>query len=600
MKLKKGVNVFFIAFLLLFSINFLIAQDSSGTQTGTQTAAEIQIEKGYSCLAEKLGTNCGGTSNIAQTSFNLLAIAYDSSLKNACKSKLNQKKKTNCWGESDTSSCDVKSTALATIALSYIQENIDDSLGYLLEKKLSETGLTWFIQIDSTKSTNCDINGETITIAENKKISGNPPSGLKKAFNDYWFEVEDKDKEYVISCEEDFTSALSYKKSGSNIYHLSSDTKSAAGFDSLTEKIESYCLSNSNTCNYEDTLWGALALAKSGKDISQFLPYLLSMDKEAENKKYIPSAFLYFLIGGEYESELRGLQKSSGYWDESRNKFYDTSLALLALQNLDITEVDKAKRTLLRDQKNNGCWQSDTAFILHAAWPKVPSISAGAGISNCVDFNYNCVSISKCDLSTTLDNYYCPSSIEVCCSVRPIEETCSEKKGTECSSNQQCDGDTVSSSDTNYCCLGSCIEEINECEEASYECKSSCSDNQIEKSGYNDFCDLDVCCAPKPKKEGIGMGIIILLVILIILVILAIIFRNQLKTWLFRFKSGVKTSKSKPSGRPPRPGFPIGRIPQRRMPQRVPPRRPARGPARGHAKDSEFEETMKKLKDMTK
>ena len=41
MKLKKGVNVFFIAFLLLFSINFLIAQDSSGTQTGTQFSYEI-------------------------------------------------------------------------------------------------------------------------------------------------------------------------------------------------------------------------------------------------------------------------------------------------------------------------------------------------------------------------------------------------------------------------------------------------------------------------------------------------------------------------------------------------------------------------------
>ena len=48
---------------------------------------------------------------------------------------LNQKKKTNCWGETDTSPCDVKSTALATIALGYIQENTDDSVNYLLEKK---------------------------------------------------------------------------------------------------------------------------------------------------------------------------------------------------------------------------------------------------------------------------------------------------------------------------------------------------------------------------------------------------------------------------------------------------------------------------------
>jgi hypothetical protein len=592
MKLKKGVNVFFLAFILLFSINFVFAQNETTTPTG--------IDKGYSCLIEKLGDNCEGTSSTKQASFNLLAIAYDSSQQNTCKTTLNQKKKTNCWGETDTSPCDVKSTALATIALSYIQENTDDSVNYLLEKRFSETGLIWFLQIDSTNRTECDINGETIIIEEHKKLSGNPPSGLKKAYDDNWLEIEDESKEYIISCIDDFTTSLSYQKPGSNIYHILSDTNTAAGFDSITEKVESYCLSSSSTCNYEDTLWGALALAKSGKDISSLLPYLLSMSEDGENKKYIPSAFLYSLTADdEYEAELRGLQKSSGYWDESQNKFYDTALSLLALQNLDITEVDKAKRTLLKDQKENGCWQSDTAFILHAAWPKSPSISAGSGLSRCEDFNYNCVGLGQCDSSSTLDNYYCSSSLEVCCSVKPIEESCFEKEGAECTLNQICDGDTVSASDTNSCCLGSCIEDVNECLEATFNCRDSCSDSEIEKSGYNDFCDLQVCCGPKPKKEGGGMLIIVLLIILIILVILAIVFRKQLKTWLFRFRSKVKTSKAKPPGRPPQIGFPVGRAPPRRVPRRGPPgRTPRRGPPK--SRDSDFDETMKKLRDMTK
>ena len=108
----------------------------------------------------------------------------------------------------------------------------------------------------------------------------------------------------------------------------------------------------------------------------------------------------------------------------------------------------------------------------------------------------------------------------------------------------------------------------------------------------------------KEKTPLLYLGLF-LLVPLIILVILAIIFREQVKIWFFRFKSKLSFGKgSRPlSGRPSMP--PPSSMPmfQRQMQilpiQNMPMRRPAPAPAR-RQEDSVFEETMKKLKDMSK
>ncbi len=600
MKLKKGVYVFVILFILTIT-PFIIAEQHEPALT--------EVDKAYACLEDKLADNCAGTKSTKQASFNLLAASYSSSLQSDCKSTLNGLKKNNCWGETDTGTCNIKSTALATLALKQIEENVDDQVSYLLDKKISGTGLTWYLEIDSNNRTDCTINGQTITIEENKKISGSlsAGSGLKKAYNDYWFEITNTEQNYTISCNKDFITALIYQKpgssTGSNIFHISSETQSASEFDSVTERVDSYCLSTSNVCDYEGTLWAAIALAKAGESVDPLIPYLTSMADEADNINLLPSAFLYILTAqDDYYSELISLQNTNSYWHKNKNtKFYDTALALLALQNINSNEVERSKRYLLSIQKDDGCWQSDTAFILHAAWPKNPAISTGTGVSYCEDFNNYCVSIGNCDLTNKLDNFYCPSSAEVCCSVQVQEPTCSEKQGTICDLNQECSVGLVIASDTPSCCTGDCtaISTTNECENAGFFCRPSCSDSQEEKAGYSNSCSFgDVCCATKPAKSS-SLLLIISLIILIILVILAIIFRNQLKVWIFKRKSGYKAKKE--SGGPGRPGAPG---PLLQMPgQFRPPRRPMPGrrpaPA-SHPKDRDFEETMKKLRDMGK
>ena len=76
-----------------------------------------------------------------------------------------------CWGETDTGNCNIKSTALATLALTHIQDDVEDYENWLLSKRIKDTGLTWFLEIDSNNQTECDINGVKITIEGNKKIA---------------------------------------------------------------------------------------------------------------------------------------------------------------------------------------------------------------------------------------------------------------------------------------------------------------------------------------------------------------------------------------------------------------------------------------------
>lgn len=593
MKSKKGVYILFIIILLL-GIVAIHAQQ------------EVQVDKAYACLEGELATNCGETKSTKQNAFNLLAIGYNTNLQSACVSALKQKVNDACWGETEGASCNIKSTALAILALDHVGENVEAHSNWLLSKQMQQTGLTWYLEIDSTNKTECDINGKKVTLDDNKKIIGAPPAGLIKAYNDYWFEIKDISKNYTISCDKDFVTALLYQTPDNSAYFVSSTTQTASEFDTITEKVSSYCFSTSNVCDYEGSLWATIALAKVGKDISNYLPYITAMAEKTENRKYIPSAFLYILThSDDYYNELISLEKSNNYWDESRNKFYDTALALLALNGVSTNEVESAKRYLISSQQETGCWPSDTAFILHAAWPKNPTGVGGSGssISYCEDFGYHCLSIGECTLGDTLNNFYCASSAEVCCQKNFIEPSCSEKNGVICDSDQQCQGESVLASDSSGCCVGDCIA-INaepECEQQGYICKSACSTEEEEKVALSSSCSFgDICCAKKPvEASSTNYWLIFLLVILIVLVVLAILFRNQLKIWIFRMRSGYSDKKVTRPPYGPSPGFtmpsPLFRRPSFLQPSRPPQRMPVRKP-----QDKEFEDTMKKLRDMAK
>jgi uncharacterized integral membrane protein len=584
-------------------------------------ANETAIDKAYSCLKTQLGDNCADTLSTEQNVFSLLAMGYDSSVQSDCKSALEDKQGNDCWGKTDTDSCNIKSTAQAILALDSIGENIDDSLTWLLNKKKSTKDLNWFLEIDTNEAASCkikvnDANEKTFTLSENKKFSGSS-SCLTPAVSNYYLAINNNclEDNFTISCDKKFISTLWYEKPGESTMYISSETHGADAEGLTKEKVNSYCFGISSDCDYQGTLWAALALAKTGNDIHAYIPYITAMADKTENKKYLPSAFLYMLTNeDDYYSELVDQQKQDKYWEETTNqKFYDTALALLSLQGLNIEQVDNSKKWLLSVQESSGCWSSgnilETAFILYAGWPKDP-VRVGTGgdkHSYCSEFNFYCVSAGECLLADNLNNYYC-SGFEVCCKTEPKEQSCSEKNGIVCDSNQRCSESEVTASDTNYCCKGSCqVITKNECESAGYFCKDSCSSTQEEKTTYKADCNFgETCCGETPIKKT-SWSLIIVLIILIILIILAIIFRNQLKIWFFRIKSKFRFGKGpKPTSRqPPLSGHSQEFFPQLR-PRQIIPRQPVRRmpmrrmPEKRAEKDAAFEETMRKLRDMSK
>jgi len=606
MKTKRGV-------ILLFIFAVLLTSSLALAQNGTE------VDKAYACLKSQLGDNCAASNSIEQLSFSLIAMGHDSDVQVDCKAALITKQNAaGYWGDKD-----IKSTAQAILALNHIAENIEDPVEWLLTKQELTEDLDWFLQIDSDNATECEIrknNGsaQDFEVFANKKVSGSS-SCLSPAASEqnYYFKIDKDclDDEFIISCDEDFITSVFYKRPGDNIYFVSSATHSAPSDGETKEKIDSYCFADSSNadCDYEASLWAALALAEIGRDTTAYLPYLSA---EAENNDdLLPSAFLYMLMSDDdYYAEILDQQKQGKFWEEATNqKFYDTALALLALQGTSIEAIDDTKDYLFDVQDDSGCWNSnnilETAFLLYAGWPKSPLISPGTARSDCDGSGFSCVASGLCSAVDTLSgtDYYCPGIGDVCCKSAAEVETCSEKQGTICETDQECSIPEVIAEDTNYCCTGECLLILgqNECEYSGYSCRSECDDDEEERAAYSGDCDIgEMCCASKPKKGG-GMGLIILLIILIILVVLAIVFRNQLKVWFFRIKSKFKFGKGpKPTGRPPMP--PPGGVPQLGRPRQIIPRQPTRRmparriPSRKPSKDSAFDETMKKLKDMTK
>ncbi len=639
---KKTISKIFIVFFILILLSF-INIISAENQT--------EIEKAYSCLETNLDDNCGGeTSTIEQISFSLLAMAYDSSIKADCKNLLMDKKQENCWGTTGSATCDLKSTAQAILALEHINSENKEYIDWVVSNKKLAKNLEWFLEIDTYNNSECKIkvNGgdeRTFYINENKKISGTS-SCLIPAEEDYYLKIKPScfENNFTISCDQNFVTSLIYKKPGEEIYHISSDSNSASALGTTEEKIKVYCFSMSDTCDYGGSLWSVLALSKKAKEISGFLPYLDAMSDESINKKYFPETFLYLLTEEDsYFTEIIDKQKQGKYWKEGENKYYDSSLAFLSLGGSSSnSELIESKNYFLQLQEISGCWNSDnlrdTAFLLYSGWPKAPLLGGGTSseVENCESFNYFCIPASLCPSEEILESsvYSCQSLTDICCKTQPSEQSCYEKNGIICRADEICTGSEVSALDTNSCCLDSCILasiEENECEDMGYNCRINCFDNEEEKTAYDSYCDYGkICCGQEPGEES-NLLLIILLGILIILVILAIIFRNQLKVWLFKKKSKFRFGNS-PSQikRPPMP--PAGMVPRmgprkmllrapfrnnypqkRQLPLRkpLPVRRPLTGKKENiqnnplskqnskDKKDKEFEETMKRLRDMS-
>jgi len=595
-----------ILILITIGLSFSILAQEPGSE-----------DKAYQCLEDRIANKSSESLSLQEAVFATLALGSESELKKKIEDEMSNQ---NCWPKS---SCTIKETAQVVLAYDRINKNSDDAVDYLLTKNGSATELTWYLQIDikdhiqSTCTISYDERDYNINIGEDMKVSGGAGGCLSLSSSGYWLQISKScyGKTFQISCDEDFITSLLYQKSGSQTIFVTSETNSAPSSGTTEEKVDSQCFKSGNSCDYEGTLWAALALQRDSHEITTYLPYLLALS--TDNQKLFPSTYLYMLTSGDDQyNEIVQSQKQSGFWEAPNskyNKFYDTSLGMLALQGTSSAELDLAKSYLLSVQTSEGCWNNnnirDTGFILYSGWPRGVSSDGDRGLGgpqSCEPPIGYCGSQFDCldARGQVLDSYDCSTFGQSCCSVPLIQETCSEKSGIVCPTGQDCSGTEVSSIDGS-CCLATCqpASQASDCETFGGFCSFSCQDDEEQTS---DSCDdfSSICCMPKLEKKGSGIGLWVwILIILIILVVVAIIFRKKLQMLLFKFKN---RKSGKPSGTtrgPPRgpPRFPPamrrGRPPIRRAPlaaRRAPIRRAA------SKSDKEMDETLKKLREMSK
>ncbi|MEI6732251.1 MAG: hypothetical protein WCK90_06260, partial [archaeon] len=360
-----------------------------------------------------------------------------------------------------------------------------------------------------------------------------------------------------------------------------------------------------------------LFMQKKGKDISGFTPYLSVY--ASDNEKYFPSSFLYLLSGGDDQyTRIIQLQKQNKFWELTAspyNKFYDTSVALMALSSGAAAEGENAKNYLLSIQGKNGCWDKfrDTAFILYSAAYKRGAGTPGAS-ALCEEVSgQSCARETAClDAGGSVRSLFeCGSPFDICCSIEVPTLTCSESGGSVCSSSLECSGRIVSASDGS-CCMEDCVTPTATEAVCNDICAVSCGTGETEVYGTCDGIG-EVCCAPQTSSGG-GFWTwfwIILLILLIALVILAIVFKDKIKLWNYKRTGKVSSNpvnRSTPGG-PTRPSGPM--LMQRPMARPALAQRPTQTtrtvirpsmPARPVRKpgSTDMDETLRKLKEMTK
>lgn len=606
MKKRRLLVSLFVCLLLSLSVLISAADISNST-----LIEKSQVDKAYSCLEESISNKGCDKISTTEKIFSLMAIGK-------CKSELMADSKSGiCWPQAD---CSLKTTAQAILALEKSGELTTNAENWVLSKNDTPSDVDWFLQIEVSEPSKCEIKYSTgsiqnIDINADKTISGSAGSCLSKSTGDYWLRISPNcyGVEFEISCKKSFLTNLLFKDKSSSTIHVSETTSSSSAEGTTKEKVISLCLEENGKCDYEGTLWSAIALKAVGQDITPYMPYLITGAEK--NTKVIPEALLYILTSyDEFRNLLLQKQKKNQYWDESGNKFYDTALALFPFQYSGSQEKQNSIDWLMEIQQDDGCWDGgnvlSNSFLLSSIWPKQVKVIEDK--KDCENSGFYCMSEINCaGKSKELGNYACSSGVFICCDTPKEFDICKEQEGEICTSSQDCKGgNIVEASDTRSgekCCVNGRCETTsfqNECEQKSGVCRSSsCASNEQSNVASCDF--GDVCCIQK-QSTSLAWEIW-LLIILIILVILGIIFKDKLRFYWFRMSSIFKKTPP-PSGMRTNRGpvlLPHSKIPfMSQKPRKVLPfqsRMPVNIPFNSKSnKSTEFDDILNKLKEMGK
>jgi hypothetical protein len=629
-KRDKWCVAFFV--LIIIFLAGLVWAETTASTTSLELN-ETKINRAFECLENKT-TGRASALTTEEVSFVLLASPKSSVLTEYKNELINRKQSPSndleCWPRGG---CKIKETALAILALDHLGEDTRKAENWLLAHNRTATEISWLLQEDSESETRCTITYDQrdyeTTILIDKKINGPAGNCLSVYQNNFWFQISPScyDKEFTMTCDRAFIANFLYKKIGSgNVYYVDSRTQASPANGEISLNLDSKCFGLSG-CEYDGSLWATLALFKKQYNIQPYAPYLIALSDS--NRGFFPEAFLYMITGFEdYANSMIKNQNLGNYWQTEgsvNGKYYDTSLALIALKNSNSEQVANARKRMEKYQDiNSGCWMSqntirDTSMILWALEGREASIAVISPTTKCLESKYYCMSISDCPSQDRMgNNFWCSDISAICCRLQN-QKTCAEIGGTTCPSTKVCNGITKETRDVQECCTTSCgdIAQRTECEVNGNLCKTSCSSNQ--KSNVQ-ACDIGKICCEDVSDQAVDeggnkkIGWVWLLVLGIIILILAIFYlkRDKLKLALFKSRNNVQqggfgVGGFKPGG-PPFAGRPGGFPPNgmnRSMPIRpaftpAKPIMPQRNnPSRETPSLSDDDETFKKLKEMS-
>jgi hypothetical protein len=574
----------------------------------------------------------------------LLALSFDSRLALEGKDALLDKSmNSECW---PSPACNVKSTALAVVALNKVGQNTDKPAAWLLSKKAAytATGVTWILQIDSDDTTDCTVSydGKSYSLALNADKTyawkGAKPTCLSITTNNYRLEISKSclDKSFDVACLKSAIVSLPYQ-SGNTLY-VPSESFSAPA----TIAIRTVCMKEGASCSYDATLWTSLALQKTGQDYSALIPYLI--DQKDENTKFMSDAFLYILTSRtEHAESVLSSQSKDGYWTDigGFGKYYDTAIAESAIADYATENATKAKGWLIKEQKDG--WGTtakirDTSLILSFVWPTaqktVPTndcetVYLWSCRTSCLDTEeqttdscisgicckpkgavVGCDSVKDCEKIECKNRYAtdengklgkCEYPSEISCDDNfdndgngltdmndaSCTQTCFQKGGDTCAGNEVCSENAVKASDTDECCLATCESKKTCAEQNGFECSA----NQ-QCDAWLTASDTLYCCSAKCKSK---LNIIPFIIIALVLALGAGAFFLY-KKGFFKKKFQIKKPIYPAPGQAmQQPAMQAYRPPVRPLVSQ-PQFQPQFQPAIKREVKSEMDETMKKLK----
>ncbi len=478
-------TIFLITIAIVFLAKFTLAADFDKTE-----------EDAYNCLLSRVaGEQCEDVDDVEDKIFALLATGH--CLDEVMEESINDK----YWPASGEQTS-IELTAKALIALLDTDEDTDRIADYLLTQNSTPDDIDWFLQIEADGYAECDITYDSTTIEihleEDKSVTVLQPGfGCLNAYSynpevdPYWLKInglECSTKIYSIECTEPVYTNFIYRNKNAD-----SEDPYFVGFQTqgpdtkIDEQIDSLCFREGNECNFEGTIWAAMALdAIGGYDMEPFLPYIIANtplnDNTAENAEYLPEAAVYRFRSqyAEYWESLKEDQYPDGFFTTQtspNSEYYDTAFALLPLQNQNRPQKQLAMEWLNETQKSSGCWGEstgtsidigDTAFVLFSIWPRSGLGPECSRDSDCPE-GYECNDYGSCvpegtDCETGKD-YQCPG-----------DEVCVDNMCVECRYDDDCEDE-----DKPYCV-----------EDADYTCQECGKDsNCIELKGDGWGCDLD-------------------------------------------------------------------------------------------------------------